>query len=205
MTERLQVYRCEVCGNIVEVLHAGKGELVCCKQPMKLLVEGSVDAAQEKHVPVVKKTATGVKVKVGSVPHPMEEEHFFPAAAQALSEQDWDEIDFKLFDSSDPLFDAAAHARFHGLRERINKLARSSHRRTARLRQLRQLGKLTTVEEFNAFLEAAHYAYRLETRSEGGYTVVGGSRPLVDIPICTVSQAIWCAYFFVQGLEEDPA
>ena len=76
MTERLQVYRCEVCGNIVEVLHAGKGELVCCKQPMKLLVEGSVDAAQEKHVPVVEKTATGVKVKVGSVPHPMEEKHY---------------------------------------------------------------------------------------------------------------------------------
>ena len=76
MTERLQVYRCEVCGNIVEVLHAGKGELVCCKQPMKLLVEGSVDAAQEKHVPVVEKTSTGVKVKVGSVPHPMEEKHY---------------------------------------------------------------------------------------------------------------------------------
>ena len=47
MTERLQVCRCEVCGNIVEVLHAGQRELVCCKQPMKLLVEGSVDAAQE--------------------------------------------------------------------------------------------------------------------------------------------------------------
>lgn len=76
MTERLQVYRCEVCGNIVEVLHAGQGELVCCKQPMKLLVEGSVDAAQEKHVPVVEKTATGVLVKVGSVPHPMEEKHY---------------------------------------------------------------------------------------------------------------------------------
>ena len=76
MTERLQVYRCEVCGNIVEVLHAGQGELVCCKQPMTLLVEGSVDAAQEKHVPVVEKTATGIKVKVGSVPHPMEEKHY---------------------------------------------------------------------------------------------------------------------------------
>ncbi|MGD8757470.1 MAG: desulfoferrodoxin [Deltaproteobacteria bacterium] len=76
MTERLQVYRCDVCGNIVEVLHAGKGELVCCKQPMKLLVEGSVDAAQEKHVPVLEKTATGVKAKVGSIPHPMEEKHY---------------------------------------------------------------------------------------------------------------------------------
>lgn len=76
MTERLQVYRCEVCGNIVEVLHAGKGELVCCKQPMKLLTENTVDAAQEKHVPVVEKTPDGIKVSVGSVPHPMEEKHF---------------------------------------------------------------------------------------------------------------------------------
>jgi superoxide reductase len=60
----------------VEVLHAGQGELVCCKQPMTLLVEGSVDAALEKHVPVVEKTAAGIKVKVGSVPHPMEEKHY---------------------------------------------------------------------------------------------------------------------------------
>ena len=76
MTERLQVYKCEVCGNIVEVLHEGKGELVCCKQPMKLFVENTVDAAKEKHVPVAEKTADGVKVKVGSVAHPMEEKHY---------------------------------------------------------------------------------------------------------------------------------
>ena len=76
MTERLQVYKCEVCGNIVEVLHEGPGELVCCGEPMKLLVEGSVDAATEKHVPVIEKIAGGIKVKVGSVPHPMEEKHY---------------------------------------------------------------------------------------------------------------------------------
>lgn len=76
MTERLQVYKCEICGNIVEVLHEGQGELVCCGQPMMLLVEGAVDAAKEKHVPVVEKTAGGIKVKVGSAPHPMEEKHY---------------------------------------------------------------------------------------------------------------------------------
>ena len=76
MAEKLQVYKCEVCGNIVEVLHGGKGELVCCGQPMKLIVENTVDAAKEKHVPVVEKTADGFKVKVGSVAHPMEEKHF---------------------------------------------------------------------------------------------------------------------------------
>ena len=76
MTARLQIYKCEVCGNIVEVLHEGAGELVCCGQPMKLLVENTVDAAKEKHVPVLKKTASGVTVKVGSVAHPMEEKHY---------------------------------------------------------------------------------------------------------------------------------
>ncbi|MEE9474842.1 MAG: desulfoferrodoxin [Candidatus Hydrothermarchaeaceae archaeon] len=76
MTETKQIYRCNVCENIVEVLHAGYGELVCCGQPMEQLVENTVDAALEKHVPVIEKTETGVKVKVGSVPHPMEEEHY---------------------------------------------------------------------------------------------------------------------------------
>ena len=76
MTERLQIYKCEICGNIVEVLHEGVGELVCCNQPMKLYRENTVDAAREKHVPVVEKTASGFKVTVGSVPHPMEEKHY---------------------------------------------------------------------------------------------------------------------------------
>ncbi len=76
MAERLEVYKCEVCGNIVEVLHGGKGELVCCNQPMKLLKENTVDAAKEKHVPIVEKTPEGFKVKVGDVAHPMEEKHY---------------------------------------------------------------------------------------------------------------------------------
>jgi superoxide reductase len=76
MAERLQVFKCEVCGHIVEVIHAGKGELVCCNKPMKRLVEGTVDAALEKHVPVMEKTEEGIKVKVGSIPHPMQETHY---------------------------------------------------------------------------------------------------------------------------------
>jgi len=75
MAERMEIYKCEACGNIVEVLHGGKGELVCCGQPMKLFKENTVDAAKEKHVPVVEKTADGVTVKVGEVAHPMEEKH----------------------------------------------------------------------------------------------------------------------------------
>jgi superoxide reductase len=76
VTERLQIYKCEVCGNIVEILHEGKGELVCCNKPMTLLKENTVDAALEKHVPVAETSAGIVKAKVGDVPHPMEEKHY---------------------------------------------------------------------------------------------------------------------------------
>ena len=76
MTQRLEIYRCELCGNIIEVMHAGPGELVCCGQPMSCLKENTVDAAVEKHVPVIEKIEGGVKVSVGSVPHPMEEKHY---------------------------------------------------------------------------------------------------------------------------------
>jgi superoxide reductase len=75
MAEKLQVYKCDVCGNIVEVLHGGEGELVCCGQPMALLTENTVDAAKEKHVPVIEKVDGGIKVKIGEVAHPMEEKH----------------------------------------------------------------------------------------------------------------------------------
>ncbi len=76
MAERYQIYRCEVCGNIVEVLVGGKGQLFCCGKPMVLLEEQTADASTEKHVPVIEKVDGGYKVKVGSVPHPMEEKHY---------------------------------------------------------------------------------------------------------------------------------
>ncbi|OGR52114.1 MAG: desulfoferrodoxin [Elusimicrobia bacterium GWA2_62_23] len=76
MAERREVYKCEACGNIVEVLHGGPGVLVCCGADMKPMFENTVDASKEKHVPVIEKTEKGVKVKVGGVPHPMEEKHF---------------------------------------------------------------------------------------------------------------------------------
>jgi superoxide reductase len=76
MAENLQVYKCEACGNIVEVIHGGAGEMTCCGEPMNLQVENTVDAAKEKHVPVIEKVDGGVKVKVGEVSHPMEEKHY---------------------------------------------------------------------------------------------------------------------------------
>ncbi|OQA21117.1 MAG: Desulfoferrodoxin [Actinobacteria bacterium ADurb.Bin346] len=76
MTERLQIYKCEICGNIVEMLQGGKGELICCGQPMKLFKENTIDASVEKHVPVVSREGSNINVKVGSVAHPMEESHY---------------------------------------------------------------------------------------------------------------------------------
>ncbi len=76
MAKQLEIYKCAECGNIVEVLHEGDGELVCCGKPMNLITENTVDAAKEKHVPVIEKTADGYKVMIGSVAHPMEPAHY---------------------------------------------------------------------------------------------------------------------------------
>lgn len=105
MAERLEIYKCELCGNIVEVTHGGDGELVCCGQAMKLFKENTVDAAKEKHVPVLEKTTEGIHVKVGSVLHPMEEEHYIEwvevisegkAYRQFLNPGDTPEATFKI-------------------------------------------------------------------------------------------------------------
>jgi superoxide reductase len=121
MTQKLQVYKCEVCGNIVEVLHAGKGQLVCCNQPMKLLKENTVDAAKEKHVPVIEKTDKGYKVKVGSVAHPMEEKHYIEwielisdgvVLRQFLNPGDIPEAEFEL---SSEKVSAREYCSLHGL------------------------------------------------------------------------------------------
>jgi len=75
MAKQLEIYKCELCGNIVEVLHGGSGDLVCCGESMKLLTENTVDAAKEKHVPVISKVDGGYLVKVGEVEHPMTDAH----------------------------------------------------------------------------------------------------------------------------------
>lgn len=76
MTQLNQIYKCNICGNIVEMVHAGAGQLVCCGQPMELLKEKTEDDGREKHVPVIETTDRGIRVKVGSVSHPMEERHY---------------------------------------------------------------------------------------------------------------------------------
>ena len=76
MVEKLQVYKCDICGNMVEVLNVGGGTLTCCGKPMTLLTENTVDAAVEKHIPVAEEKDGELLVKVGEVEHPMLTEHF---------------------------------------------------------------------------------------------------------------------------------
>ena len=121
MAEQLQVYKCEACGNIIEVLHGGKGCLVCCGKPMALYQENSVDAAKEKHVPVIEQSGAAVTVKVGSVAHPMTDEHWIEwielvadgkAYRQFLKPGDAPEAVFQI-EASD--LSAREHCNLHGL------------------------------------------------------------------------------------------
>jgi superoxide reductase len=121
MTNKKEIYKCEICGNIVEVLHEGAGTLVCCGQPMKLLKENSIDASLEKHVPVLKKVEEGVEISVGSIEHPMTEEHYI----------DWIEIQTSqgcfrkqhntgdkpqaLFETNEEIIQIRAYCNLHGL------------------------------------------------------------------------------------------
>lgn len=76
MANKLDVYKCDICGNIVEVFHAGAGTLVCCGEEMKFIEENTVDASKEKHVPIIEQGEGFITVRVGSIPHPMEEKHY---------------------------------------------------------------------------------------------------------------------------------
>lgn len=76
MPERREIYKCEACGNIVEVIDGGGADLVCCGENMQLLEGSTTDEGKEKHVPVIESFAEGIKVKVGDNPHPMEEKHY---------------------------------------------------------------------------------------------------------------------------------
>jgi len=76
MALKAGIYKCKICGNVVEVFVEGDGELVCCGQPMVLMDEKNKEGAGEKHLPVVEKVENGILVKVGSVPHPMETTHW---------------------------------------------------------------------------------------------------------------------------------
>ena len=121
MTQLKQVYKCNVCGNITEVLHTGVGELVCCGQPMELQEEKNQDEGLEKHVPIIEKTENGILVKVGSTAHPMEEKHYIEwieiiingrNCRRFLKPGDKPEVEFGVHDEN---VQARAYCNVHGL------------------------------------------------------------------------------------------
>ena len=121
MAKKLQIYKCAICGNIVEVLYGAEGQLICCGQPMDLLDEKTADATTEKHVPVIEKTNGGYKVTVGSTLHPMEEKHYIEwielladgkAYRQFLNPGDAPEATFNVQADSPT---AREHCNVHGL------------------------------------------------------------------------------------------
>ena len=123
MTKQKQIYKCNICGNIVEFLHVGKGQLICCGQPMDLLIEKTEDEGKEKHVPVVEKNEEGVIVKIGSVPHPMEETHYIEwieivfknnSYINFLKPGDSPEVEFKVWKEETIIF-VRAYCNIHGL------------------------------------------------------------------------------------------
>jgi len=128
MTKLKQVYKCALCGNMVEVIHEAGGELSCCGQAMTLLNENTVDASKEKHVPVIEKTATGFLVKVGAVAHPMEEKHFIEWIELIVDEKiyrrhlkpgDKPEAEFLLPVNSAYKVEAREYCNLHGLWKNI--------------------------------------------------------------------------------------
>ena len=121
MAKKLEIYKCMVCGNIVEVVHGGDGELVCCGEPMENLIARTADEGKEKHVPVIERTDGGIKVNVGSIPHPMEEKHHIEwveiiadgrAYRQFLNPGDAPQA---IFDVEGRAVTAREHCNIHGL------------------------------------------------------------------------------------------
>jgi superoxide reductase len=123
MTKLNQIYKCNVCGNIVEMVHTGVGQLVCCGEPIQLMDEKTQDQGFEKHLPVIEVTEKGIKIKVGSVPHPMEAEHYIEwieiifdgkAGKKFLNSGDAPEAEFEFVKTPDSIT-VRAYCNIHGL------------------------------------------------------------------------------------------
>jgi len=121
MTKKNQIYKCPTCGNIVEMLHGAAAPLFCCGKPMVEMIENTIDAAEEKHIPIVEKTESEIVVKVGSVEHPMDEDHFIEwielitedkVYRQNLEPNQKPKARFELIDSE---FEIRTYCNLHGL------------------------------------------------------------------------------------------
>lgn len=124
MTNKLDIFKCNVCGNIVEVVLSGGGELVCCNQPMELVVPKTSVESGEKHIPVLEENGDDKTVRVGSMPHPMEDEHYIQFIEVISKDQKWvkrkylhphEQPEMKFKCKCDKKFDAFAHCNLHGL------------------------------------------------------------------------------------------
>ena len=123
MAKHLEIYKCEICGNIVEVIHGAVGVLACCGQGMNLMAENTTDAATEKHVPVIAVSGTAIKVQVGSVPHPMQDEHYIEwieliadgkSYTQFLNPGDTPEATFEVVGTSTSNLSVREYCNLHG-------------------------------------------------------------------------------------------
>lgn len=103
MTKKLEMYKCSICGNFVEVVLEGAGELVCCGQPMNLLKANTTDAAQEKHVPFFVKKDAELEVRIGSVLHPMTDEHYIQFIEVFSDDEKYVKRKY-LFPTDEPIF-----------------------------------------------------------------------------------------------------
>lgn len=103
MTKKLEMYKCEICGNFIEVVLSGVGELVCCNQPMTLLEPNTVDAAKEKHVPFFIKKDDELEVRIGSTPHPMTDEHYIQFIEVISSDEKYVKRKY-LYPNEEPIF-----------------------------------------------------------------------------------------------------
>ena len=129
----------------------------------------------------------------------MEERHFFPAALQSLSRNDWAEIDFAVFDQPDPLLDRSAEDRFARLRDEVTRLGEAHKTSAARREEAVWLGRLQGIADFNGAMQQCGDSVRLGRSSEGGYELERKGSVLVHIPECDEPRAVWCAYFFLKS------
>jgi hypothetical protein len=129
-----------------------------------------------------------------------EEEHFFELAMETLESVDWAEVEYALFESSDPLYDEDAEDKYRLLRRQIETRAISAFQRGAKLRELRKLNELTGIEAFNETMRKMRSSYRLVQHLEGSYGLEHRGDAVIDIPKCSPARAAWCAYFHVTAL-----
>jgi hemerythrin-like domain-containing protein len=130
----------------------------------------------------------------------LEEERFFRLAEERLSRDDWDSLDFTLFDRDDPLFDHVAEKRFAALRERIERLAEQETARRSVIEAADELRGLSGIESFNESMTASGQRFRLVGFAEGGYGLEGDRELLLYIPECSGERAAWCACCYLRGL-----